>query len=588
MSNSTIGWQTGPTERGTLTLVYGCLITIFTCTWTVLHLNVPGVNDRWWEIAMRKTKWMIITILLPEFIFAKAVCDLRLALKNLHEFGVALKRDNLKWTVSCKNIKHTYNWQVDYGPQAKLLYQILGLTPPDDPSRPVEKIAKHAGKILIARSPPDAEGVRTQPNTTQTFHTTQLWTLTHAYFANMGGLIYSDLLFDFIYDYLLTGAELSLDYSWIDHPLQGLVLGKGDIEDKSKADWLLKCLTVLQVTWLVLTGIVRGVNGLPVTQLEIATIAFSISAIATYAANWWKPKDVSQPIRIPKIATKNFKPNELDITITQSFTLHLTDFAKAKRNVDNSHSHIFPPCRIQNDDTWIEGNVPLIYTIMAAFSFLFGGIHIIAWNFEFPSLAELMLWRASSLTSTILPLIIIMLNLYLNYLTTTTDNNLKLSCYEMLKSLGEPPRYFYDTLMDLSSSLDAKGDRNAGFVNVILMANTFSKTPEKFKAQLDRMLGYDSYRSLDEIEKHLGNTSRYWIPIKRRICSIIEIWEHYKSVKKRCETYPKVSKFLTIGGSILYIISRLIILVLLFTSLRAVPKGVYDNTPWTRFLPSFS
>jgi hypothetical protein len=50
----------------------------------------------------------------------------------------------------------------------------------------------------------------------------------------------------------------------------------------------------------------------------------------------------------------------------------------------------------------------------------------------------------------------------------------------------------------------------------------------------------------------------------------------------------QVARFTTIGTGILYAIARLMILVLLFTSLRSVPKGVYENTPWTRFLPNIS
>lgn len=42
-----------------------------------------------------------------------------------------------------------------------------------------------------------------------------------------------------------------------------------------------------------------------------------------------------------------------------------------------------------------------------------------------------------------------------------------------------------------------------------------------------------------------------------------------------------------VGGPI-YIAARLVILALLFTTLRSVPVGVYENTPWTRFILSFS
>jgi hypothetical protein len=94
MDNATAvtGWEAGPTSRGTLSLLWGCLLTIFACTWTVLHLNVPGLEDgMWWKL--RKIKWMAITILFPEFILSKAVCDLRLAICELHEFDIYLQVD---------------------------------------------------------------------------------------------------------------------------------------------------------------------------------------------------------------------------------------------------------------------------------------------------------------------------------------------------------------------------------------------------------------------------------------------------------------------------------------------------------------
>ncbi|KAI0550588.1 hypothetical protein F4679DRAFT_541912 [Xylaria curta] len=606
MSNSTIGWQAGPTERGTLVLVYGCLITIFTCTWTVLHLNVPGVNDKWWEIAMRKMKWMAITILLPEFIFAKAICDLRLALQNLHEFDTALKeihKDNLEWTDSHQYIKHTYSWRVDYGLHAKRLYQILRLPLPDDQSRPVERIAEYEENDSDVESSLDAEAAQVYANRLSNFHTVQLWTLTHAYFANMGGLVYSPGSHQGeLQNSVLTGSKLSLAYSWYtDHPLRGLILRKGDIEDKSKADWLLKCLAVSQVIWLGLTVIVRGINGLPVTQLEIATLAFSISAIATYAANWWKPKDVSQPIRISRITPGRAISGAVDKA--QSFTMRFVFFEQASfEELD----------RVRNDETWIGGTVPLIFNIMAVFSLVFGGIHLIAWNFEFPSRAELMLWRASSLTSTILPLIIIMPNLYLGYLATThTDNKLISSLDEMVKSQDKSPVEFLDMLKRLYSILIDENKRNIFYARANSGLQALIRDLLEFHALWEnhqatgsinrlgecffRIVQRASDTSLNEYENYIHENSiasDIWDPIKHYICSLIRIWKPYDEEEKRLRTrrdcYSILVALLTLSGSILYIISRLIILVLLFTSLRAVPKGVYDNTPWTRFLPSFS
>lgn len=148
MQNSTVGWQAGPTERGTLSLVYSCLITIFACTWTVLHLNVPKVDDGLWKLAFRKAKWMAITILFPEFIFSKAICDLRQALYDLREFDIiqARGRYKSKLTWSDQNrAEHIYSWKVEYVPKAKFLYWILGLQPPLDPSSSIEDLANEEG-----------------------------------------------------------------------------------------------------------------------------------------------------------------------------------------------------------------------------------------------------------------------------------------------------------------------------------------------------------------------------------------------------------------------------------------------------------
>lgn len=58
-----------------------------------------------------------------------------------------------------------------------------------------------------------------------------------------------------------------------------------------------------------------------------------------------------------------------------------------------------------------------------------------------------------------------------------------------------------------------------------------------------------------------------------------------KQLERAC---TRASTFLTICSGIVYACARLTIVVLLFTSLRSVPEGVYLNTPWTRFLPNIS
>ncbi|KAF9035615.1 hypothetical protein BJ165DRAFT_1562458 [Panaeolus papilionaceus] len=54
---------------------------------------------------------------------------------------------------------------------------------------------------------------------------------------------------------------------------------------------------------------------------------------------------------------------------------------------------------------WINSNLEVEGSIIVLFGGLFGIIHLIAWDFHFPTTAEMWLWRISSLVLTVSPLI---------------------------------------------------------------------------------------------------------------------------------------------------------------------------------------
>ncbi|KAJ3498280.1 hypothetical protein NLJ89_g10238 [Agrocybe chaxingu] len=76
--------------------------------------------------------------------------------------------------------------------------------------------------------------------------------------------------------------------------LQGI--DKADLEDKSKADGLKKGIAILQVTWFVAQCIARGAQRLPLTELEVITLALASINGVTYFLWWEKPMDVQRPI----------------------------------------------------------------------------------------------------------------------------------------------------------------------------------------------------------------------------------------------------------------------------------------------------
>lgn len=77
-----VNFVSGYNVRSTLDILWGSLSTIFLCTYTVLHLNIPrryeATDSRLLAIVrwlLGKPKWMLLTVLLPELLVGKALAD---------------------------------------------------------------------------------------------------------------------------------------------------------------------------------------------------------------------------------------------------------------------------------------------------------------------------------------------------------------------------------------------------------------------------------------------------------------------------------------------------------------------------------
>ncbi|KAF9474833.1 hypothetical protein BDN70DRAFT_779290, partial [Pholiota conissans] len=62
-----------------------------------------------------------------------------------------------------------------------------------------------------------------------------------------------------------------------------------DIKDRSKGDAISKAFVLLQTMWFIAQCISRWLAKLPVTELEVVTLAFAMLNIITYALWWHKP-----------------------------------------------------------------------------------------------------------------------------------------------------------------------------------------------------------------------------------------------------------------------------------------------------------
>ncbi|KAL8816164.1 MAG: hypothetical protein Q9223_004782 [Gallowayella weberi] len=89
-----------------------------------------------------------------------------------------------------------------------------------------------------------------------------------------------------------------------------------DILDKNKSDNVSKLLSVLQAVWMLAQIISRLSGRLPITLLEVNTLAHIICAIIIYALWWNKPKLINEPTKlrgnwVPPVAAYMFMSSQI-------------------------------------------------------------------------------------------------------------------------------------------------------------------------------------------------------------------------------------------------------------------------------------
>src|SRR5712675_2047786 len=77
-------------------------------------------------------------------------------------------------------------------------------------------------------------------------------------------------------------------------------ISKAEIEDRSKGDAISKAVVTLQTGWFVTQSIARVVQRLPITELELATVAFAALNFVICVLWWDKPQNVQRGVRVYK------------------------------------------------------------------------------------------------------------------------------------------------------------------------------------------------------------------------------------------------------------------------------------------------
>ncbi|KAJ7727085.1 hypothetical protein B0H16DRAFT_1697845 [Mycena metata] len=264
-------------------IVWGCLATIFACTWVALHQNVPDPELGHFALLMRKLRMMLMTIIAPEVIV---------------EFDVST---------------------------------------------------------------------------------------THGFFCNMGGFVSEE------------GHPISKMKQLPAYISAIKKIKRADIEDKSKGDTLSKGVAIAQGLWFVTQCLARASQHLPLTELEVATLAFAVLSVVIRLLWLHKPLDVQQPIVVAKSEVDIDQLQEEDITrMNNSLGAKLNGVIFGNYAMYSSLSSTSVPSFYSIEiDTEGTYDLASIGGVIGAGT-IFGSIHCAAWNALFPSMAEMWIWRISS------------------------------------------------------------------------------------------------------------------------------------------------------------------------------------------------
>ncbi|TDL14704.1 hypothetical protein BD410DRAFT_858077 [Rickenella mellea] len=254
------------------------------------------------------------------------------------------------------------------------------------------------------------------------------WSQTHGFFAIMGGFM------------LFTGQEALRVISpteIVDPSPDGEItlpegnvafpeITKKEIDDKSKGDIISKGFVIVQTGWFVCQCIARGVKHLPITELELVTLAFAVLNFTTYALWWNKPLGVQCAHRVQIIgevvkdgtAGDEERPTDIFIRFRMRFDqlspvwkkiiLPFMPFVELGLSITGAGIEpgakkvpSFYAGELTDREGWKGG------LTSAAVAIVFGAVHCIAWSFEFPSEEKEILWRACSLAITCFPVTIV-------------------------------------------------------------------------------------------------------------------------------------------------------------------------------------
>ena len=151
-------------------------------------------------------------------------------------------------------------------------------------------------------------------------------------------------------------------------------ISENSITDRAESGILSKILLVAHVGWFCINCICRLIQHLPLSLLEVSTIAHAVCTLLTYFTWCSKPLNIAEGTII--------KGEEAQRV-----------YKEVGRDKFRTYGRIMA---VDSNRTEPSQQERAIYAIMAVSPMIYGLLHFLAWSGRFPTPLEHLLWRVSS------------------------------------------------------------------------------------------------------------------------------------------------------------------------------------------------
>ncbi|KAJ6479505.1 hypothetical protein C8R47DRAFT_1137081 [Mycena vitilis] len=209
--------------------------------------------------------------------------------------------------------------------------------------------------------------------------------MSHGFFYSMGGFVTKQGRYLIATDDRLTAQNITAIQK----------IREDDIQDRSKSDALAKGVALAQVFRSIAEPAARIQQGLPVTELEVATVAFAFVNVFIWCLWWKKPLDVQLPISISQRPKPSISPVAKKVTLVEGLPGVLYG------NYRYQPGAFAVPLFWSDADDHQAASIAIV--VEGCVATIFGAIHCAAWNDHFPTSFEKRMWRICSVLVTAIP-----------------------------------------------------------------------------------------------------------------------------------------------------------------------------------------